>query len=212
MHQLPQHMIERFVDLLNEHWITRRNNKTEIKPALFEQSTIRTGQSKREQAHPPAQFKRLGDVLTGAIKREPQRDIPRPGQRLEMLSKPLLRRAPGQSLTERRAVIGQRDGRQGALANNDRVHKLDGNVLSIGRARAIAEGQESSTLVKTTRHSLARRRDRVCLGVKEGFRQRYALLKTSSQDCLQLLVMDGACFHVLCPSIRLSLSMASSSA
>ena len=50
---------------------------------------------------------------------------------------------------------GKIEGGQGSLADNHGMHKLNGNVLGIGRVGAAAEGEQASAAQKTLRHLAA---------------------------------------------------------
>ncbi len=61
---------------------------------------------------------------------------------------------PGRHARDGRGVGGQRDRRQRALADDDRVHELDGHVLRVRARRARAEDEELAALVEPQRHRM----------------------------------------------------------
>jgi hypothetical protein len=58
---------------------------------------------------------------------------------------------------------------QGPFANDDRVHELDGDVLGVGRGRAIAESQEPPSSEEPAGHLVASLGQSGGLSLKEGF-------------------------------------------
>jgi transketolase N-terminal domain/subunit len=65
----------------------------------------------------------------------------------------------GGKAAERRIIVGQGICCEGPFANNDRMDKLYGNVLGVSTTGPIAEGNESTALMKASHHSLARQND-----------------------------------------------------
>ena len=80
--------------------------------------------------------------------RRPRRsDTPRAmstggGQLAHLVGEDLVEALPGGEAGERGRVVGQGEGGQGPLAHDDRVDELDGDVLGVGGATAVAEDEE----------------------------------------------------------------------
>src|SRR5258708_13970782 len=65
------------------------------------------------------------------------------------------------------------------------MHKLDGNMLSVGRQSAVAESQQPPTLVEAARHSPARLSNLFCLCREEHLRDAHTLLEARGNQRFQ---------------------------
>ncbi len=74
--------------------------------------------------------------------------------------------APGDT-GQARHVACEGHGGQRPLADNDRVHELDGDVLRIGGLRARAEHQQRPAGLEAARHGQTRLRDTAGLRLEE---------------------------------------------
>src|SRR5579864_8729134 len=101
----------------------------------------------------------------------------RPGKHSELTFKGHIGLSPSHQTTYGRAIVGQRQGRQCSFANNHRMHKLDRNVLCIGRPGSIPKSQEPTSLVEAPRHSPASLSDLCRFTVEERLRYGHALLE-----------------------------------
>ena len=64
-------------------------------------------------------------------------------------------------------IIRQGDGRQRALANDDRMHELDGHMLGVRRRTARAEDEQAPAPLKTPGHRQASQRNPAGIQVKK---------------------------------------------
>jgi hypothetical protein len=85
---------------------------------------------------------------------------------------------------QRSAVVGQRKGRQRALADDHGADELDRDVLGIGGPDAVAEGQQPPALMKTPRHGAAG------LGGEERLGHRDTLRKARRDDLKHLCLIS----------------------
>src|SRR5579884_2092084 len=187
-------MVERFMRFLNDEWIARLDDETEIQPALLQESTVAACHAKCQQPLFPGNFQRSHYISAISIQREAQGHILRSGERVELPGKRRACFIPTCAAAEGGAVIGQREGRQSSFANDDWMHKLDRDKLRVGCRCSIAKGEQSSSLVKTSRHRPTRLGNASCFRREKRFGNGHALLKACRDQRLQVRLFS-LCRH-----------------
>lgn len=156
MDQFPQYVIERNMDLLDDEGIVRGHRQSIVHGGiLIDESARATRQSERQQPHVLGDFEPASHIWASWFCGKPQGHILGTRQVLELIGKHLIPALMVRDMAERRGIVGERNGWEGTLSDNDGVDKLDGNVLGIGTADAIAKGDERAALMKAPRHVMA---------------------------------------------------------
>src|SRR5437899_2885053 len=90
----------------------------------------------------------------------------------------------GEQAARCRTIVGQRQGGESTLANNDWMDKLNGNVLGIGGPGSVSESEESTTLIEAAGHSPAGFRYLLRFNSKKSFWDSHTLLKAPGEQHL----------------------------
>src|SRR5579884_362704 len=179
-------MVERFMRFLNDEWIARLDDETEIQPALLQESTVAACHAKCQQPLFPGNLQRSRYISAISIEREAQGHILRSGKRIKLSRKWSACFISTCSTAERSTIIGQSKSRQCSLANNHRMHKLDRDMLRIGCRCAITKGEQAASLVKTPRHRPTGLCNASYFSRKKGFGNGHALLEACRDQRLQI--------------------------
>ena len=116
VHQFPEHVVRGLLDFLRDR--RRRGRHAEAEVA---HGRLGGGHGDRHEPAAPGVVEERAHVRIGFAVLERERDVIRP------------RDQPGTC-----RIIRRRDGWKCALADNDRVHELDGDMGRVGRCRSRA--------------------------------------------------------------------------
>jgi hypothetical protein len=90
-----------------------------------------------------------------AVDRDPERDVVGAAQHVDLVGVDPVEPLAGGDAHQGRGVAGEGEGGEGALAHDDRVDELDGDVLGVGGAGAVAENQQPPTSGEPVGHVAA---------------------------------------------------------
>jgi hypothetical protein len=153
VHQLPEDVVGGGVHLLHDAGVVRAGHERMRDRARGgDRAAVPAGQRDREQPEPVGRLQRPQDVGTVAVGRDPEGDVVRSGQQPQLMGEDLVEaEVPGHAGHGRR-VGRERERGQRPLADDDRVHELDREVLGVGGGPAVAEHDQLAAAREPHRH------------------------------------------------------------
>ena len=147
VHELPEHVVERLHELLADRGIANRRLELPLRAGGRERE--------RQAAALPRESEGRGGLAAVVARAEADRDVVRLGHQRQLVH-------------QRAALARQSDRGQRALADDHRVHELDGHVPGVGAGRGrAAEGDQPAAAREALGHPVTEAREPLRLGLEE---------------------------------------------
>src|SRR5262250_682766 len=166
VHQVPHDVVERHVRLLDA--VNAEGGHDEaVLNEVGESAAVLAGEGDGEEAQLTCGLERLDEVGRLAARAHGQRHVAWASEDAQLVGEHLGKIAIVGDGGEQGRIGGQRHGRQGLPLLDDGMEELDGNVLGIRRAPAVAHLVEASALREASGHGPDQRLDAIGLCPEE---------------------------------------------
>ena len=115
-------------------------------------AAVATEQRHREHPGLPGGAQPGSDVAAPAIARQPERDVVRSAEHLDLMGIDTVKATARRYSHQRGRVAHQGQGRQRTLADDHRVHELHRDMLCIGGPRPVAEDEQAAASLEAPGH------------------------------------------------------------